>query len=251
MTSPARAFAVLNLFDEQHPVWHTDAINEALGYTRATGYRYVKDLVEAGFLQKISAGHYALGPRIIELDYQLRRSDPVLHAAAPVMDELVRKARLDAVLTTMYGRKVIDIYRAGIDPTLELSYGRGRPRPLFKGAAPKVLAANLPRAAMVRLYEDTAAEAADSDLGTSWNEFRTRLAAIRRDDFYWSRGELEADVGGAAVPVFKADGDIGAALALIGHIDALEAAGEKRLRQWLTKARDDMHAALVRAAADE
>ena len=90
MTSSSRALAILSLFDEQHPVWHTDEINEAAGYTRATGYRYVKDLVEFGFLRKVSAGRYALGPRIIELDFQLRRSDPLLLTAVPVMEELVR-----------------------------------------------------------------------------------------------------------------------------------------------------------------
>ncbi|MFM7009746.1 MAG: helix-turn-helix domain-containing protein, partial [Betaproteobacteria bacterium] len=67
MTSLAKGFAVLDLFCEVQPVWHADEINHALGYTRATGYRYVKDLVEAGFLRKVSAGRYSLGPRIIEL----------------------------------------------------------------------------------------------------------------------------------------------------------------------------------------
>ncbi|MEO8279760.1 MAG: helix-turn-helix domain-containing protein, partial [Ideonella sp.] len=108
MSSPSRVLAIFNLFSQERPVWHTDEINEALAYSRATGYRYVKDLVEAGFLQKVSAGRYSLGARIIELDYQLRRSDPVLLAAVPVMDELARKVRLDAVLTTLLGMKVID-----------------------------------------------------------------------------------------------------------------------------------------------
>ncbi len=84
MTSPSRVFAILQLFDETRPVWHTDELKATLGYSRATGYCYVKDLVEAGFLKKVSAGRYALGARIIKLDYQLRRSDPVLLAAIPV-----------------------------------------------------------------------------------------------------------------------------------------------------------------------
>jgi hypothetical protein len=42
MSSPSRVFAVLGLFGPARPVWHTDEINAALGYTRATGYRYVK-----------------------------------------------------------------------------------------------------------------------------------------------------------------------------------------------------------------
>jgi DNA-binding IclR family transcriptional regulator len=222
MTSPARVFAILNLFSEERPVWHTDEINEALDYTRATGYRYVKDLVEAGFLQKVAGGRYSLGARIIELDYQLRRSDPVLLAAVPVMDELVKKARLDAVLTTMFGMKVVDTYRASIDPTLELGYGRGRPRPLFLGAAPKVILSCMRRPQLVKIYEAHAQEAARRGLGKSWTDFRSSLAAIRKEGFYLSRGELERGVGGAAVPIVDAEGEVLAAVALVGTFTGLD-----------------------------
>lgn len=245
MTSPARVFAILNLFEELHPVWHTDEINAALGYSRATGYRYVKDLVEAGFLQKVSAGRYSLGPRIIELDYQLRRSDPVLLAAVPVMEELAKKARLDTVLSTIFGDRLVDTHRASADPTLQLGYGRGRPRPLFRGAAPKVILAHMPRSRLVRIFESHAAEAAAAGLGTDWGDFRSRLTEIRRQGFYLSRGELEQGVSGAAVPVFDADGDISAALALVGQSESVEQVGDRRLRALLELAREDLRARIA------
>ena len=55
MTSPARVFAILDLFTRERPTWHADEINDALGYARATGYRYVRELVEAGFLAASSS----------------------------------------------------------------------------------------------------------------------------------------------------------------------------------------------------
>lgn len=244
MTSPSRVFAILNLFSEERPVWHTDEINEALGYTRATGYRYVKDLVEAGFLQKVAGGRYSLGARIIELDYQLRRSDPVLLAAVPAMEALSKKARLDTVLTTLFGMKVVDTHRAGMDPTLRLGYGRGRPRPLFKGAAPKVILSRTPRPRLVKIYEAHAADAAKAGLGKSWSEFREALAEVRREDFYWSHGELERGIGAAAVAVRDADGEAVSALALVGTNAALDAVGEDRLRAWLAQAREEIEARL-------
>lgn len=240
MTSPARAFAVLNLFSHERPVWAADEINEALGYTRATGYRYVKDLVEAGLLQKVSAGRYALGPRIIELDYQFRRSDPLLLAAAPVMDRIVRDTGLDAVLTAMFGMKVIDIHRTSGDALLELGFGRGRPRPLFRGAAPKVIMACLPRARLQRLHADFADEIAACGLGASWPEFRAALADIRRQSFYLSRGELDPGIGAAAVPLSGPEHDVAAALALVGRIERLDGLGNEALRAALHAARQDI-----------
>lgn len=237
MTSPARALAVLDLFSRERPVWQPDEINEALGYTRATGYRYVKDLVESGFLQKVSAGRYALGGRIIELDYQLRQSDPVLLAAMPVMAALAAATGFDAVLSVLFGGpKVIDIHRASVQQTLKLTYGRGRPRPLFQSGAPKVLLSGLARAPLVRLYESQAAEIAARGMGRSWAEFRAYLSAVRKRGFYRSVGELEPGIGAAVVPVFNADGDMVAALALVGTAERLQPHDDATLRQWLAQA---------------
>ncbi|MEO8523630.1 MAG: IclR family transcriptional regulator C-terminal domain-containing protein [Caldimonas sp.] len=246
MTSPSRVFAVVSLFSEDRPVWHTDDINVALDYKRATGYRYVKELVEAGFLQKVAAGRYALGMRFIELDYLLRRTDVVLLAAAPVMEELTRKTRLDGVLTAMFGMKVIDTYRASVDPTLELGYGRGRPRPLFQGAAPKVILSCLPRPQLVRIYEAHAEEIASRGLGADWTAFRTSLAEIRRAGFYLSHGELEPAVGGAAVPIVNAEGDVLAALALVGKNKDLRAFGAEPLQRLLEGAAKRIQADVTR-----
>lgn len=240
MTSSTRVFAILNLFEEKHPIWHADEINETLGYTRATGYRYVKELVAAGFLRKASAGRYSLGPRIIELDFQLRRSDPVLLAAVPVVDELAKRARLDAVLSTIFATKLVDTYRASADPGLQFRYGRGRPRPLFQGAAPKVILAFMARSQLVKIYESCAADAAAAGLGTNWTEFRSRLTEIRNERFYWSRGELDEWLSGAAMPLFDADGDVAAALTLVGLKESMEKLGEKRLRSLLERACEDI-----------
>jgi DNA-binding IclR family transcriptional regulator len=237
MTSPARALAVLDLFSRERPVWQPDEINEALGYTRATGYRYVKDLVEAGFLQKVSAGRYALGGRIIELDYQLRQSDPVLLAAMPVMTSLASTTGFDAVLSVLFGGpQVIDIHRASVQQSLKLTYGRGRPRPLFQSGAPKVLLSGLARAPLVKLYEAQAAEIAARGMGRSWAEFRAYLSGVRKRGFYRSVGELEPGIGAAVVPVFNADGDMVAALALVGTAERLQPVDDATLRQWLEQA---------------
>lgn len=239
MSSPARVFAILGLFTHDHPVWQPDEINEALGYSRPTGYRYVKELVEAGLLQKVSAGRYALGARIIELDYQLRQSDPVLLAAMSVMRDLAARSGYDTVLSVLYaGPKVIDIHRASGEKDLELAYGRGRPRPLFRSGAPKILLAWLARGPLLKIYETRAQEIADSGMGTSWAEFRTCLAAIRRAGFYRSSGELEPGIGAMAVPVFNGEGDCVAALALVGRARRIDRESEERLYGWLAQASD-------------
>jgi DNA-binding IclR family transcriptional regulator len=244
MSSTARVFAILGLFSRTRSIWHTDEIIAALKYSRASGYRYVKELVDAGFLQKVAAGRYALGPRIVELDYQLRQSDPVLLAAAPIMDALAQRTRLNVVLSALYGRdRVIDSHHVRVDG-LDLGYGRGRLRPLFRGAAPKVLMASLPRASLQRLYKSCAGEIAAAKLGSNWEDFRRHMSALREARVYVSLGEVERHVGAAAVPVLNHDGEVLAALALVGTMAAIRAVGEAKLRRWLTKAAAEVQAAL-------
>ncbi len=237
MTSPARALAVLDLFTQQRPVWQPDEINGALGYTRATGYRYLKDLVEAGFLQKVSAGRYALGGRIVELDYQLRQSDPVLLAALPVMESLARGSGFDVVLSVLFGGPmVIDVHRVSVQSSLKLAYGRGRPRPLFRSGAPKILLSGMPRAPLVKLYKDRADEIAAHGMGSSWADFRAYLSRVRKQGFYFSIGELEAGIGAGVVPVFNRDGEMVAALALVGTEVQIKQQTEAELKGWLEPA---------------
>lgn len=217
MSSTAKVFAILDLFTSERPIWQPDEINETLGYSRPTGYRYVKELVDAGMLQKVSAGRYALGGRIIVLDYQLRQSDPVVLAAEPAMLRLANATDFDAVLTVMFaGPRVIDVHRVNAREALQLTYGRGRPRPLFRSGAPKVLLAHLPRAPLVKIHAANAQEIAANGLGQNWAEFRSILTDIRKAGFYRSIGELEPEVGAIAVPVFNLEGDCVAALALVG-----------------------------------
>jgi DNA-binding IclR family transcriptional regulator len=140
--------------------------------------------------------------------------------------------------------RVVDTHRVGTNSSLKLEYGRGRPRPLFKGAAPKVMLASLPRVQLQGIYDSHAADIAAANLGASWTEFRRRMAEIRRAGFYFSQGELEPGVGGAAMAILNRDGDLLGAVTLVGTNDALGTTGELRLAGWLRVTVDRIQASL-------
>jgi DNA-binding IclR family transcriptional regulator len=250
LSSAKRLFALLDRFTEQAPVWDTDALISSLGCPRATAYRALKTLVDAGLLVRLAAGRYGLGPRIVQLDWQLRSSDPLLHAAIPVMDGLARSTGLDAVLSVLMGDHLIDTHRAGGASPLILAYGRGRPRPLVLGAAPRVLLAHQPLGVLRRLHARRAEEIARCGMGQDWAQFRTRLAQVRETGWSVSRGELETHLGAVAVPVVDEEGTVRAALALVGPPAGLEAPGVPSLVDALVAARDQLRLRLGRRPAD-
>ena len=202
-SSLRRMLGVLDAFTEAAPVRAVDDVAAAFGYTRATTYRYVAELCEAGLLARVAHGAYALGPRIIELDRRIQRSDPLLGAAESVWPRLLEPNRGQvALLCGLFRDKVLCIGQAGLNRRMALSYARGRPMPLFRGATAKAILAWLPERRLTRLYAENQAEIGKAGLGRSREEFLAALKAIRRRGHAITFGEVDRGVVGVAVPVF-------------------------------------------------
>ena len=214
-TSLERMLAVLDLFDDTHVARTVDDIAQLLDVSLPTSYRYVRTLVHAGLLQRTEDSGYALGPRIILLDHHIKRADPVLRLGLPIIRELVDATGFDCVVTAMFGTQVLDTHRERGSAPAELAYGRGRPRPLFQGAAPKVLLACMTPVQLKKVFEAKQAEVASSGLPREWGEFRRYFAAVRKAGHYVSRGELEPQLVAVAAPILKSDGGAWSAVSLV------------------------------------
>jgi DNA-binding IclR family transcriptional regulator len=208
MSSLRRMLAVLDLFTADEPVWTAEDLIARLEYSRPTGYRYVRELVAAGLLMRLTGGVYHLGPRIIELDRQIRATDPVLNAGQPIMKALAEQTGCHVLLASIYGERVLNIHHEPGLEKLTLAFARGVPMPLVRGATSKAILAYLPRARLKRVYEKHAKAIAQARLGRSWDEFRGALTAIRRQGYSYTGGELDPPNVGIAAPVFAADGEV-------------------------------------------
>ena len=210
-----RALSVLDLFDADHPVWSAEDICAALRCPLPTGYRYIRELVAAGLLRRVSGEGFALGARIILLDHVMRQADQLLQTAIPVMRALVNQTECDSLLTAVYGDQILDVHREYGSLPVTLSYGRGRPRPPFLGAAPKVIIAAQPTGWVRKLYDANREMAAQAGMGNDWKEFRAKLASIRKRGFYVSRGEVEPEAHGVACPIEPHGNEPAAAIAIV------------------------------------
>lgn len=239
-SSLARMLSVLDLFSEQAPLWTAEAIIEALQVSAPTGYRYVKMLVDAGLLQRGADSHYTLGARIIVLDHCIRMGDPVLQMGLPFMAELVEKTGFECVISALYGTQLVDTHREYSKAPASLSYGRGRPRPLFLGAAPKVILACMGSVALRRLFEQHAADIAAAGLPGEWTAFRRYFAAIRKAGHYFSEGELERTLAAVAVPLQKADGHVLGALSLVTTVPRMAMVDRRKLTALVQRTAQDI-----------
>jgi DNA-binding IclR family transcriptional regulator len=232
-SSLTRILAVLDLLTPGRPEITPDEIAESLGISRPTSYRYVRELVAAGLLRRTGESRVTLGARIIELDYQMRITDPLLRAARPEMESLARRTGFSVTLVALLGQRMITLHLVqGAEP-IDISYGRGRPMPVLRGTPSITLLAHLPRARQRALFETEAPVGAEAE--AAWERLRRRLRTVRRNGFGVSEGELDPHNAGVAVPVSGTDGKPVASLCAVVprhrfellNVDELD----KRLRQ--------------------
>lgn len=201
-SSLERMISVLDVIEESPTGLTFDQMLDVLQLTRSTLYRYVKILSEAGLITSLPDLGYTLGPRVAELDYKMRAQDPLIGAARPVMTELSRSVGGVALLCRRYRDKVLCVHQEGSSETFRSSYERGRDLPLFKGAASRIILAQLHMRVVSRLYHERPQEFAASGLGETLDEVKASLAQMRHAGCCVSEGEITAGVTGIAAAVF-------------------------------------------------
>lgn len=236
MTSLNRMLSVLDLFTTERPVWEADHIVEALGCSTPTGYRYLKELMHVGLLQRFNGGYYALGPRISLLDYVIRTTDPLLAASIPLMRELVAQTECHCVLSRLDGDVFLDLHHERMAQELQLAYGRGRPRPMLAGGGPKVVIAQQTPKQQRTLYKRFHDEIAALGLGDDEEAFLKRMHQIRKAGFYRADEELEAGISSLSVPLRFSAKENCAALSLVSSTQRFARNDIDKLQRLITQA---------------
>jgi len=214
MTGLSRMLSILDLFGAQSPVLSADDIIARQNYSRPTGYRYVRELVSAGLLVRTDKG-YALGPRIIELDWLIRQHDPVLTRSRETVRALAQRTACTVTQMGLYGDRIVTIHMEQGPEPLAIGFDRGRPMPLFRGAPSRAITAFLQRPRLARLFERHRGELSPRQVETTFEQFHDELQAIRKVGYAVSVGELDAGKVGIAAPVFRPERVVAGSLCLV------------------------------------
>lgn len=185
-----------------------------LGFSRSTLYRYLKTLADAGFLTTFPGRGYTLGPRFIELDYQIVTTDPLIHVARPVMNELVTGYSCISLLCRRYRQKVLCVHQETSTSQFRSTYERGKARPLLRGAASLAILAHFSTYQLAKLYEEQVEEFKAAGLGDSLPAVRETLKRIRQRGWVHTEGQVTKGVMGVAAPIFDAKQEIIGSLSL-------------------------------------
>ncbi|WP_193177502.1 IclR family transcriptional regulator [Oricola nitratireducens] len=197
-----RVIALLDVFTEDHLEWTPEEMMAELGYSRPTLYRYLKTLKEAGFLTSMPSGGFTLGPRVVEMDFLMRKSDPLVCYAQPHLEALAAMWPCNSLIVRWYGNKLLCVASESSTADVETSYPRGRPMPLARGAISRAIIAFLPRRKLLPVVDANLTDLAEVGLGNDRDAVLESLRQVRRAGYAVAYGEVTPGVAGIAAPVF-------------------------------------------------
>ncbi|MCB1366333.1 MAG: IclR family transcriptional regulator [Rhodobacteraceae bacterium] len=198
-----RIIAMLDVFSEDRLEWTPEQLMAKLGYSRPTLYRYLKSLREAGFLASVPGGGFTLGPRVVEMDFLMRKSDRLVRFGQVHLDALVASFPCSALLVRWYGEKLLCVASEVSVENPVTSYPRGRPMPLSRGAISRAIMAFLPKRKLNRIVSGQLDDLRGIGLGPDVSDIFDVLRQIRRDGVAEAHGEVTPGVIGIAAPVFE------------------------------------------------
>lgn len=199
-----RVLAVLEVFNEERLEWTPEELMEELGYSRPTLYRYLKTLKEAGLLTSSPNAGFTLGPKVVEMDYLMRKSDRLILNGSAQLKGLTQRHSCTALLVRWYGDKLLCVDSESSTRNPLTSYPRGRPMPLGRGAIARSIMAFLPRRHLVPLVERMFGELHQIGLGATVEDVLDHLKKVKRLGVAVAYGEVTPGVVGVAAPVFDA-----------------------------------------------
>jgi DNA-binding IclR family transcriptional regulator len=217
-----RMLGLLDLFTPSMPVRPALDLVNYLGTSRSTSYRYIKALHAAGLIEAVANGRYVLGPRIVEFDRQIRMSDPLYKGGGKVLPPLVALTGHSALLCALSSDTVMCVREELAPGSPANLFSRGQRRPLFAGAASKVILPYVPPHRLRSIFQQHQRAIALAGLGSDWQSFRDTLSAIRRDGYVMSQGEFNPGVFGISAPVFNAAGLVVGSIGIAGSQERLD-----------------------------
>lgn len=192
-------------------------ISRAVGLNKATAYRLLQTMCEDAFVHfDAHTSRYSIGRALMQLRVQSDVSEYLRRLALPYMTRLRDDTEETVSLVIPRGHErqtvevVLGLHELKVVPEI------GSTKPIYAGAAGKVMLAFLDPEELDRVIADTHLAPATSATITSEEALRGELERIRRLGYATSVGESILGEAAVAAPIFGNGGTVVASLNVFG-----------------------------------
>lgn len=209
----ARAFALLDVFDERQRRLSLTELATGAGLPPATTLRIARQLVDAGALERRENGRYVVGRRLWHLGLLAPVQTGVREVAAPFLQDLQAATRATVHLAQRDGDQVVYLDRLSGRSSVPVVSRVGSRLPLHATGVGKVLLAHAPPEVQARVLRRLTRVTPYTV--TSPSILTDQLDRVRREGYATTAEEMTLGACSVAVPVHGPDGSVVAALGLV------------------------------------
>jgi IclR family transcriptional regulator, acetate operon repressor len=239
-TSFARGLRLLLAVADRGEV-RADELGAALDMPVSTVYRYLRTLVEFGFVDR-TGGTFRLGPKLLIGTGPNVSSQQLIGHADPILRRLVAETGETAIVVRRIGLASVCMHAIETDEPLRATYEVGSMSPLYAGAPARVLLAFAPPEILAEVLLGDLDPLTPATLDE--DGLRASLGHIVLTGLATSHGERIPGTVALAAPVFREDGIVGA-IAVVGPASRCDAAWEARATRAVHEAASTLNAALA------
>lgn len=229
--SVERALAVLDAFDADHQSLTLQEIGRRTGIPKATTFRLVSSLQEAGYLIRDSQQQFSLSLKVTRLAGLVLSTTGIRDIARPIMAEVSAKTGETVTLNARLGDERICIDVVETPATLMTIIKPGEHVSLAIGAIAQMFLAYSPETEVERIIS------AHSMTRSAKAALKNALAQFRKDGYAISTGQRVAGLTAIAVPIFDAKDEVHHTMGITGPSSRMDTRTEMLAEIMLNAAR--------------
>lgn len=202
--SSRKVLTMLMAFNERRSSATADELARAVGVPLSTAYRYISLLREVGLLEEGPNGGFVVSAKVLPLARAAMAAHPLPDLAMPALREVTESCGETSLLLQRVQDHSVCIARCESPNPVRLSFDLGRPMPLHRGAAAKILLAAMPQAERQRYLASLNPAEVDREA------LERELEDILARGWSVSFSEVDQGIWAAAAPVTDGNGIIAA-----------------------------------------
>lgn len=207
-----RALAIFDAFDPEHTGLSLQEIGRRIGLSKATTYRLVNTLDQAGYLVRLDNNQYCLSLKLVRLAGMVRSNLSIREIVRPIMSALVKETGETITLNTIAGHERLCIEVFDTPSPLMNIVRQGERVPLVYGATAKILLAYMSEADV-----DAAIRAVPGgEAAIDRPALLRQLAKFRRQSYALTRSDRVEGITAIAVPIRTLQDEVRYSLAVTG-----------------------------------
>jgi DNA-binding IclR family transcriptional regulator len=205
---------VLDLFTVDAPEWGATAVSHELQIAKSQAHELLVSLAVGGLLQRVGAGRYRLGWRIVALNSVLVETSDLLRLVAPEMRALVGRYGETVHLAVWDERPVCIDARSGRLITSIPPFKVGQELPAHSTALGKVLLAGRPRGEIEQFLSDIQPAARPDRPALNAEAIQVGLGQVAAQGFAFEEQEHRRGACSVAAPIINPDAGVFASIGM-------------------------------------